>query len=73
MKVYLILSYNMDKQGNVWADVQAYTSEKVRDETFAAIPGDPDIEKQDIEVQKRPYQKKHPQVEQEQTSGLGNG
>jgi hypothetical protein len=59
VKIYLILEYKKDIQNNVWAEVTAYTSPTVRDDAYAAAAfhTGADVEKQDIEVQKRPYKK----------------
>lgn len=54
MKVYLILEYKRQNT-DVWAEVQAFTSASVRDREYAKTPHGADVEKLDVEVQKREY------------------
>jgi hypothetical protein len=56
MKIYLTVVYRQ-KDGNVWADIQAFTSESERDKHYGTISADEDKECQDLTVTKRTYVK----------------
>lgn len=64
MKIYLIQVYKKDQQNNVWSEPLAFTSPRMRDTAFAHLPKDVDAEKQDVQIEKRNYNKTSPQVDQ---------
>jgi hypothetical protein len=71
MMVYVVLEYHKGTAGNIWADPHVFTSRTQRDDYYHQMDPNKDFDRFDVEVKKRPYSKGHPQVEQEETSGLG--